>query len=124
MLLVNLLATLVIIGNNAVTPIEAVVTAYSPMDNVSGICADFNPSVTSTGTTPQRGTMAVDPARIPYGTQIVIPGYGLAIAEDTGGALRRDKKNTRLDIVQPTYKDAIKWGCKRMTVYIVNLKRS
>ena len=44
------------------------VTAYSPYDNQSGISADENPSVTSTGTTPGWGTIAVDPEVIPSGT--------------------------------------------------------
>ena len=42
---------------------------------------------TATGTTVQKGTVAVDPSVIPLGTQMYIPGYGYGVAEDTGGAI-------------------------------------
>lgn len=44
-------------------------------------------STTATGTTVQKGTVAVDPGVIPLGTQMYIPGYGYGWAEDTGGAV-------------------------------------
>ncbi len=43
--------------------------------------------ITATGTTVQKGTVAVDPSVIPLGTQMYIPGYGYGVAEDTGGAI-------------------------------------
>ena len=43
--------------------------------------------VTYTGTTVQKGTVAVDPSVIPLGTRMYIPGYGYGVAEDTGGAI-------------------------------------
>ena len=42
---------------------------------------------TATGTTVQKGTVAVDPSVIPLGTRMYIPGYGYGVAEDTGGAI-------------------------------------
>ena len=42
---------------------------------------------TATGTTVQKGTVAVDPSVIPLGTRMYIPGYGDGVAEDTGGAI-------------------------------------
>jgi uncharacterized protein YabE (DUF348 family) len=42
---------------------------------------------TATGTTVQKGTVAVDPSVIPLGTRMYIPGYGNGVAEDTGGAI-------------------------------------
>ena len=48
------------------------VTAYSPYDNVSGMCNDGNPNVTATGTKPRPGTIAVDSNVIPYGSKIII----------------------------------------------------
>ena len=43
--------------------------------------------ITATGTSVQKGTVAVDPSVIPLGTQMYIPGYGYGVAEDTGGAI-------------------------------------
>jgi 3D (Asp-Asp-Asp) domain-containing protein len=34
-----------------------------------------------------RGIVAVDPAVIPLGTRLYVPGYGFAVAADTGGGI-------------------------------------
>lgn len=47
-------------------------------------------NVTRTGTPVVRGVVAVDPAVIPLGTRMFIPGYGFAIAADTGGGIVGD----------------------------------
>lgn len=100
--------------------IPAVVTAYAPFDNQSGICNDGDPSRTSTGQTPSRGIVAVDPARIPYGTKLNIPGYGIVIAGDTGGALVKDKENIRIDVFAETYEEAMAWGVQNLEVIILS----
>lgn len=97
--------------------IRARVTAYSPMDNVSGICADEDPSITATGTTPTIGVAAADPDKLEYGTKLYIPGYGNAVIEDTGAALRRGK-DLRLDIVMNSHKEAVEWGVKELDVIL------
>lgn len=43
--------------------------------------------ITATGVPVQRGIVAVDPRVIPLGTRIYVPGYGFAIAADTGGGI-------------------------------------
>ena len=53
-------------------------------------------TITYTGTTPVRdpngiSTIAVDPSIIPLGSKVYIPGYGMAIAADTGGAIKGNK---------------------------------
>jgi 3D (Asp-Asp-Asp) domain-containing protein len=45
-------------------------------------------STTATGATLQKGIAAIDPTIIPYGTQMYIPGYGVAVAADTGGGVK------------------------------------
>ena len=67
-----------------VTKINAKVTAYAPHDNKSGICALNNNPRTSLGQVPNRGIIAVDPQRIPYGSKVFIPDIGIVIAGDTG----------------------------------------
>lgn len=106
-------------GGKKYIPIRAIVTAYAPYDNKSGMCNDGTPDTTATNTKPKRGTIAADPKRIPYGTKLYIPGYGYGIVEDTGGALRKDKDNIRIDVYMDTYEEAIKWGKKEMIIYII-----
>jgi 3D (Asp-Asp-Asp) domain-containing protein len=43
--------------------------------------------VTATGTGVYRGIVAVDPAFIPLGTRMWVPGYGHGLAADTGGSI-------------------------------------
>ena len=95
------------------------VTAYAPLDNKSGICADSNPAVTSTGYTPKVGICAVNPAKIPYGSLIYIPSYGYAIAQDTGAAMR-NYDGIAIDVVMETYEEAMKWGVRYLEIQILN----
>jgi len=77
--------------------------------------------VTATQTTVHRGTVAVDPRYIPYGTRMFIVSndgsyvYGLAVAEDCGG----DIKGDRMDLYLPTYQECIEFGRRRCTVYFL-----
>ncbi len=50
--------------------------------------------LTATGIRAKYGVVAVDPRIIPLGTRLYIPGYGYAIAADTGGAI----KGRRIDL--------------------------
>ena len=76
---------------------------------------------TATGTTVRRGTVAVDPRFIPYGTRMFIVSndgevvYGIAVAEDCGGAIKRD----RMDLYFPTYEECIQFGRRRCTLYFL-----
>lgn len=97
--------------------IRARVTAYSPMDNISGICVDEDPTSTATGTVPAIGVAAADPDKLDYGTKLYIPGYGNAVIEDTGAALRRGG-GLRLDVVLNSHKEAVEWGVQELDVII------
>ena len=94
------------------------VTAYAPFDNVSGICADEDPTVTSIGHRPGVQYAAVDPSRIPYGTPMVVPGYGVVEAGDTGGALR-NCKDLAIDVYFDTHEEAMAWGVQYLEVTIL-----
>lgn len=77
-------------------------------------------STTATGTTVRRdpngySTVAVDPRVIPLGTRLYIEGYGLAIAEDTGGAIIGNK----IDVYFGSYQEATNWGRRQVNVYIL-----
>jgi len=43
-------------------------------------------NVTATGRILTKGIVGIDPTLIPYGSQMYVPGYGLALAADTGKA--------------------------------------
>jgi uncharacterized protein YabE (DUF348 family)/3D (Asp-Asp-Asp) domain-containing protein len=44
--------------------------------------------ITASGMALTKGIVAVDPAVIPLGTRLYVPGYGFAIAADTGGGIK------------------------------------
>ena len=89
-------------------------TAYTHTD--AG--CDF---ITATGTTVHRGTVAVDPRYIPYGTRMFIVSndgeyvYGISVAEDCGG----DIKGDRMDLYFPTYDECIQFGRRVCTIYFL-----
>jgi 3D (Asp-Asp-Asp) domain-containing protein len=68
---------------------------------------------TASGARAGHGIVAVDPSVIPLGTKLYIPGYGLAIAGDTGGAIR----GNRIDLGFNSLSDAMQFGRRVVTVY-------
>lgn len=70
---------------------------------------------TKTGTWPKIGTIAVDPKVIPLGTKLYVEGYGVGKAEDIGGAI----KGNRIDVFLDTEEECVKWGRKKLKVYIL-----
>lgn len=70
---------------------------------------------TATGAVAKKGVVAVDKSVIPLGTKLYIDGYGVAIAADTGGAIKGD----RIDLCFDNYNQAVQFGRKNMKVYII-----
>lgn len=70
---------------------------------------------TSTGITPYRGVVAVDPNVIPLGTRLYIENYGEAVALDTGGSI----KGNRIDLFFCTREEALNWGRRTVNVQIL-----
>ena len=83
-------------------------TGYTPYD------AGCN-GITATGTKATKGVIAVDPRVIPLGTKVFIPGYGEAIAADTGGAI----KGNKIDLCYTSKSEAFAWGRRPATVYVL-----
>ena len=83
-------------------------TAYLPSDGGGS-------GITASGMIAQRGVAAVDTDVIPLGTRLYIPGYGEAIAADTGGAIN----GNRIDLCMEDYGDAIQFGRRDVTVYVL-----
>jgi peptidoglycan DL-endopeptidase CwlO len=67
---------------------------------------------TATGLPTGFGVVAVDPAVIPLGTRLTIPGYGEAVAADTGSAVRGET----IDLWFPTLAQARAWGRRTVTI--------
>jgi len=58
------------------------------------------------------GVAAVDPSVIPLGTHMTIPGYGEAVAADTGGSIR----GATIDLWFPSIAAANAWGRRSVTI--------
>lgn len=69
---------------------------------------------TATGIPTGWGVVAVDPAVIPLGTRMYIPGYGDGVAADTGSAVR----GAMIDLWFPTCGQALGWGTRTITITI------
>ncbi|MCY6355705.1 ubiquitin-like domain-containing protein [Clostridium sp. ZS2-4] len=76
--------------------------------------------VTASGTKTKRNsdgysTVAVDPRIIPLGTKLYIEGYGFAIAEDTGGAI----KGNKIDLYFNSDSQVYRFGVRYVDVYVL-----
>ena len=91
----------------AVYTMEA--TAYIPSDGGGS-------GITASGIPAARGCVAVDTSVIPLGTRLFIPGYGIAIAADTGGAIY----GNRVDLCMDTYGEAMAFGRRTVEVYVLS----
>jgi 3D (Asp-Asp-Asp) domain-containing protein len=72
--------------------------------------------VTAMGQHAGHGIVAVDPRVIPLGSHLYIPGYGSAVAGDTGGAIH----GNRVDLGFNSDSDAMQFGRRSITVYVLH----
>ena len=96
-------------SNGYWTAFDAEVTAYSAEEN-TGDARDGTPI---TGD-PNQKMVAVDTELIPLHTTLYIPGYGTAVARDTGKSI----KGNRLDVLFAKTAQANNWGRKYLKVNI------
>ncbi len=90
--------------------IEVEATAYMANEG------RLNPgSNTATGRRAEYGIVAVDPKVIPLNSILYVEGYGLAIAADTGGAI----KGKRIDVCVESRREMHDWGRKKVVVHII-----
>jgi 3D (Asp-Asp-Asp) domain-containing protein len=71
--------------------------------------------ITASGVRAGFGIIAVDPSVIPLGTKVFIPGYGRAVAGDTGGAIQ----GHRVDLGFDSESAAIQFGRRPVTIYVL-----
>lgn len=72
------------------------------------------PGRTASGLPVGIGVIAVDPAVIPLGTRVFVPGYGPAVAADVGSAI----KGAIIDLWMPSTAAARAWGRRTVTITV------
>jgi cystine transport system substrate-binding protein len=70
------------------------------------------PGNTASGLPVGPGIAAVDPSVIPLGTRFEVPGYGSAVAADTGPGIR----GAEIDLWFPSDRAARNWGRRSVTI--------
>lgn len=71
--------------------------------------------ITAIGLRARKGIVAVDPRVIPLGTKLYIPGYGEALAADTGGWI----KGNRIDLCFESLEECFRQGRRKIKIYLV-----
>ena len=114
-----------VIGNGQIWLPTGEVLTYTHTDTVRATAYTHTDAgcdmITATGSTVHRGTVAVDPRYIPYGTRMFIMAtsgsyvYGVSEAEDCGGAIKGD----RVDLYFPTYAECMEFGWRNCTIYFL-----
>lgn len=59
--------------------------------------------------------IAVDPAIIPLGTRVYVEGFGMAIALDTGSAI----KGNKIDVMMDSKEEAVTFGRQPLTIWVI-----
>jgi 3D (Asp-Asp-Asp) domain-containing protein/septal ring factor EnvC (AmiA/AmiB activator) len=95
----------------AIAPVNAV--AVTSGRSLSVVATGYAlGGTTATGLPVGWGVAAVDPSVIPLGTHMSVPGYGEAVAADTGGAV----VGNTIDLWFPSVAQANAWGRRVVTI--------
>lgn len=92
--------------------LDVTATAYGPGPLDNGKWNDL----TYMGGKVRKGVVAVDPNVIPMGTRLWVEGYGEAVAEDQGSAI----KGSRIDLAFDNRQEALDYGIQKVKVYVLN----
>jgi len=92
--------------------LDVTATAYGPGPLDNGKWNDL----TYMGGKVKKGVVAVDPNVIPMGTKLWVEGYGEAVAEDQGSAI----KGSRIDLAFDNRQEALDYGIQKVKVYVLN----
>ena len=90
---------------------EMEVTAYTSSDEDCG----KHDGITATGTKAGLGTVASDWSVLRPGTRVYVPGYGMGVVADKGGAITGNK----LDVWLPSKKQTLIFGRQHLKVRIL-----
>ena len=83
-------------------------SAYLPTDG-------SDTGTTAMGIPARWGIVAVDPDVIALGTRVYVPGYGVALAADTGGMI----EGLMIDLCMEDYDQAMEFGRRDIDVYVL-----
>lgn len=102
-------------SSTAPTPSNPAPTSFTQGHTITVLATAYSmPGHTASGLPVGWGVVAVDPSVIPLGTRMYVPGYGDAVAADTGGAIIGD----RIDLWFPTLAQAYAWGERLVTITV------
>ena len=90
--------------------VEMNISAYCPCEKCCGRFAD---GITASGK-PAKGKLIAAPSNYAFGTKMDVPGYGEALVEDRGGAI----KGNKIDLLFSTHQEALNWGRQQLTVKV------
>ena len=92
-------------------------TAYAPVDPnaVEGMCYSGDPWVTASGATSNPGLSVAMDARHPFGTRVLVEGFGERIVHDRGGAITGNK----IDIMMWTLGEVMSFGRQPLRVIVL-----
>lgn len=92
--------------------LDMTATAYAPGPLDNGKWNNLN----YVGGIVKKGVVAVDPKVIPMGTKLWVEGYGPAVADDQGSAI----KGNRIDLAFNDRQEALDYGIQKVKVYVLN----
>lgn len=114
--------------NKTITLKDGTVRKYKQIIRMNSTSYDASPEsngpwgpITALGTNLRPGVVAVDPNVIPLKTELYVtstdewPSYGMAIAEDTGGAI----KGNKIDLFYESSETVHKYGRRDVIVYVL-----
>jgi len=107
----------VIEPDNGMRWVQVKTTGYCPCALCCGIFADGRTSINRDVTKFPYG-IAVEPKLVPYRLMVEVPGYGTAMVDDTGGAMRQSAKIgvVHFDLRFVTHSEARRWGVRHMYI--------
>lgn len=97
--------------------VRVLTTGYCPCQLCCGLFANGHTAINRDVRQFPFG-IAVAPTLIPYRLGLEVPGYGSAMVDDTGGAMRQDalQNVVHLDLRFVTHAEARRWGRRRMWI--------
>jgi 3D (Asp-Asp-Asp) domain-containing protein len=101
-------------------PIQVIATAYAPLDLQAVKNRDYqgDPRITASGTHFDPSISIAMSNKYPFGTWVIIPGYGWRRVDDRGKSIR----GNRIDIGMPTIREALQFGRRKITIYVPKQK--